>query len=1156
MAKFIIWALTLPPSKQITGRMIRYNRINNIAGWAVFLIAIISYAMTMEASASWWDCGEFISATYKLQVVHPPGAPIFLMIGRIFALFASSPEKVPVMTNFFSALSTAFAVLFCFWIATRMAKRIIIGNGEITKANTALVMFTGVVAALTCTYMDSWWFSAVESEVYALASFFFAMTFWAMIKWEEKADTPEGDRWIIFIFLTIGLSMGVHLLSLLVIPAMGLVYYFKNYKYSAKGFWAAMGVSLVILGIILFGVIDKFIAIAAWLDRTFVNDFGLPFNSGVYFYCALLLGGTIYFTWWAIKKGKRILYISTMSFLMLLIGWSSNAMVLIRANAEPVINMNGINDVNSFLSYLRREQYGSRDLLYGPYWTAKPLDIEEKGDKWGRIPDSSKYVAVAKDYKIIYTLPDEQLKQYGMTQAQIDLLKKRNRQTPFPRMGSLEDRHEGLYYAFAGVDEKDEATYVPTMGTNIWYFAKYQIGYMFWRYFMWNFSGRQNDDQGYLNDGQKDGNWITGIEALDKIKNPQLQELPPSKKDIMSRNTFYMIPFILGLLGMVYQIRKDWKGFIVLLVFFIFMGFMNLFNSNEPPIEPRERDYALVGAFFVFAIWVGFGVLALFELAKNKDKKVITEYALYSGIVMVTMYLLGLTVYDLGSFIAYLVYAAVVISILTLIVVAANRVIKSDYGLAVLIGILCLSAPLLMAQQGWDDHNRHNRTFARDFARNYLESCPPNAILFTQGDNDTYPLWYAQEVEGIRTDVRIINLSLLGVDWYINQLRHATNDAGKIDLLLGYNKIVGDKRNAVRYDAKSKYGNRVVDLKEAVLFMGNDSPEAMSATSGENYIPSLKLKVTVDSAAVAQNNLVPEDMKANIASSLPFDLKNKTLLKNDLMTMDIIASNISKRPICFAITVTPDAYLGLEKYFMQRCMVWQIAPVMINGSGMNRTMDQDDMYDLLVNSNKFTYGGIEKGEKINIESSSLGSAMTAKYVNYQQLAGNYVEDALNAEAQAKQMLSRDSSNAGMKEVGDQLMTESKEKKEKAGVVLDKMLEKFPNSSLPYDYNMINAANYYQLIGNKDKAMDIINILAPKALEDLKYYYNLIKVGAMTNIIDDDRQDAERCLSNSIAITSKAGDTASADKYQQQWDSLRSAYGVKPVQQKQNAPGGR
>lgn len=1067
------------------------------------------------------------------------------------------------MTNFFSALATAGAVLFCFWITTRMARKVIIGKGEVTKTNTTLVMLAGLAGALTCTFMDSWWFSAVESEVYALATFFFALTFWAMIKWEEKANTPEGDRWLLFIFLTIGLSMGVHLLSLLVIPAMGLIYYFRNYTYSAKGFWSAIGVSFLVLGIILFGVIDKFIAIAAWLDRTFVNGFGLPFNSGVILFCILMLSATIYAAWYAAKKGKRILYIISMSYLMLLIGWSSNAMILIRASAEPVINMNGINDVNSFLSYLRREQYGSRDLVFGPYFTAEPLDIKTTGKYWGRIPDTTKYVPTGNKFEYVYDVDASQLKAVGFSDDDIALLKARNKQTLFPRMGSLEGRHENLYYNYLGLAPNEYKSYIPSFSDNFGYFWEYQIGYMFWRYFMWNFSGRQNDEQGYMHDGQRNGNWITGIDALDQMKNNHLKELPDSQKNVMSRNTFYMIPFIIGLIGMVYQLRNDRNGFLVVLMFFLFMGFMNLVNSNEPPVEPRERDYGLVGAFFAYSIWVGFGVLALYDIAKSKSTKTLTEYMLYSGIAMLIMYFTGLTMYSIGGFFACLVYAGFVIGILSLIVMLASRSLKNDFSIALLCGILCLIAPAIMAQQGWDDHNRSNRTYARDFARNYLESCPPNAILFTQGDNDTYPLWYAQEVEGIRTDVRIVNLSLLGVDWYINQLRHAVNDAGKVDLLLDYKDILGDTRNAVRSYSKSRYLNRTVDLKEAVLFMGNDSPEAKvvinQGNEAENYVPSRKLSIAVDSAAVVQNKIIPESMYGDIATKLPFDLANSTLLKNDLMVLDIVAGNISKRPICFAITVSPDAYLGLEKYFMQRSMVWQLIPVLNGDSGMNQSINQEVMYSQLVTNNIFTYGGLERGEKIYVDGTTMGSAMTAKYMNYQALAGSFIEEAINAEEQAKQIMGKDSSNSELQEVADQLMSESAEKKQKAIEVLDIMLQKFPHTSLPYDYNMINAANYYQLAGNNATAQEITKILAPICIDDLAYYYNLSKTDALTKPLSDDKTNAERCLNNAISILKRSGDDASAQQYQKEWDALRAMYGIKAAAQtpkQPNAPAGK
>ncbi|MFN3940803.1 MAG: DUF2723 domain-containing protein, partial [Chitinophagales bacterium] len=395
--------------------------------------------------------------------------------------------------------------MFCFWIITRLARKTIAGDALPDKAQTALIMGAGIIGALTCTFSDSIWFSAVESEVYALATFFFALIFWAIIKWEEHANTPAGDRWIIFIFLMLGLSMGVHLLSLLAIPAIGLVYYFKNYKYSQKGFWFAFGISFLILAFILFGVLDKFIAITAAIERMFVNGFGAPIGTGIVLLSVAVMGGAIYGIWYATRNRKRILYLSLVSFVMMMIGLSSYAMVLIRAAAEPPINMNGINDVHSFLSYLKREQYGSRDLVYGPLWTAQPLDIENTGEKWGRVSGEDKYVSIGQDFKIIYDLPDQQLAGAGLSPQQIAILKGRNKQVLFPRMGSLEGRHASLYYNFVGVPSEQQQTYVPSYTDNLKFFFNYQLGYMWWRYFMWNFSGKQNDAQGFYHEGMKDG---------------------------------------------------------------------------------------------------------------------------------------------------------------------------------------------------------------------------------------------------------------------------------------------------------------------------------------------------------------------------------------------------------------------------------------------------------------------------------------------------------------------------------------------------------------------------------------------------------------------------------------------------------------------------
>lgn len=1118
-----------------------FSRVNNIAGWVVWLFATIVYLMTMEAGASWWDCGEFIAATYKLQVVHPPGAPIFLMVGRIFTLFASTPEQVPLTTNLFSALSTSFSVLFCFWIVTRLARKILSPDTEPDGTNKILIIGAGLVGGLTCTFLDSMWFSAVESEVYALATFFFALIFWAMIKWEEYADSPRGDRWIIFIFLMLGLSMGVHLLSLLAIPAIALIYYFKNYTYSRKGLWAAIGIGLFVLVFILFGVLDKIIGVAAWFDRALV---GMGMGTGIIVFSVIVMGAVIWGIRWAVQKRKRVAYLALMSFTMMMVGLSSYSMVLIRAAAEPNINMNGINDVHSFLSYLKREQYGSRDLAYGPYWTASPLNIEYTGTKWGRAPGGKEYIPIGKNFKYIYDLPDEQLAQYGMTPQQMQSLRARNKQVLFPRMGSLESRHAGLYYNFAGVSANERNTYVPSYGTNLNYFFTYQLGYMYWRYFMWNFSGRQNDNQGFYHEAMRDGNWITGIPLIDKAKNPNIDQLPKSMLTDKSRNAYFLIPFLIGLMGMVYHLRKDWKGFLVVFAFFFFMGIMNLVNSNQPPVEPRERDYALVGAFFAYAIWVGMGVLAFFELARGTRKQQ-TETYLYAGIVMIIFFITGMTMYDFDSFLAMLIYSLVVVS-LFLALIIGSRMLSGKWSVTAAFTVLiCLSAPFLMGFQGWNDHDRSERTMARDFARNYLESCPPNAILFTQGDNDTYPLWYAQEVEGIRTDVRIVNLSLAGVDWYINHLRHATNEAGLVDLITPQEKLIGDKRNSVRFNPNSKFQTRTLEMTDIVKFMGSDQAEAL--IDGNNYLPSKKIKVSVDTNAVINNGLVPEILKNNVVSSLNFELNKDLLLKNDFITMDIVAQNISKRPICFAITVSPDAFLGMEKYFLQTGMVYRLVPVEENNRGYAREINEDISYDLLItNRDKFSFGGVEYGHDMNLDPSSEGSLMTAKYVMYQQLAASLLQSMVDINAQIA-VMGKDSTNNGFDEVISGLQAESDSKKMMARNVLDTMMSLFPREVLPWDYNMVNAANYYQLLGDNDKSLEIIRILSESTLADLRYYYYLY------NKPDDgyvarqqyatDQRDAERCMASMISIARKAGDQELSDDITNAWNMLRTEFSI-------------
>jgi len=1129
-----------------------FSRINNITGWLVFAVALIVYTMTMEATASFWDCGEFIAATYKLQVVHPPGAPIFLMVGRIFTLFASGPEQVPLMTNFFSALSTAFGALFVFWIITRMMRKSLAGTNEPSGSQLATIMFGGIIGATCFLFMDSIWFSAVESEVYALATFFFILIFWSIVKWEAHADDPNSDRWILFMALMMGLSIGVHLLALLVIPAIALIYYFRNYTYSRKGLIYTLLIGTALVAFVLYGLLDKFIAIAAAFDRTFVNDIGLPIGSGIIVFSLIVVGGIIYGIRHAIQRNKRILYITMMSFTMLIIGLTSYAMVLIRAKAEPVINMNGINDVHSFLSYLKREQYGSRALFYGPYWTAQPIQYEKGKAKFGVVPGKDGYQVISHEFEPVYDIPAEYLNSPNVSEN-ARLIQERNKQVLFPRMGSLEDRHAGLYYDFANVDPAAEQTYVPTYGENLKFLFNYQLGHMFWRYFMWNFSGRQNDTQGNFYDGYKDGNWVTGIEAIDKTKNEQLEEVPPSLKNVLTHNNYYMLPFILGIMGMVYQLRKDKRGFAVVLTLFLFMGIMNIINMNQPPTEPRERDYAQVGAFFAFAIWIGFGIGAIIDLAKNFKSKTIQEYVLYSALILLSMFFLGLTMYSFTNFLMISAYLIIVMLLMGGIAYVINNAMKKEMALAVVAFLLCIPAPFLMASQGWDDHNRSDRTFARDIARNYLESCPPNAILFTQGDNDTYPLWYAQEVENIRPDVKIINLSLLGVDWYINQLRHATNESAPIALTLSADKILGDKRNQVVDNDKSKFKNQTMELKDVLEFIGQDDPKFQVYSEGLedyfSYVPTKKFKLTIDAEKMKANNIVPEALVENIKKELNFELKRGTLLKNDLMTLDIVANNINNRPICFAISVTADSHLGMEKYLMQRNMVYQLMPVEMENNksqmdGYRKQMNTDIQYDLLVNQkDKFTYGGVERGGEMYIDPSGMGSVLTTKYLNYFELAKNLDQERQYLEAQARQMMT-DTVNKEYNEVGQQLMQESADKKKKTIEVLDLMQTLFPDSSVPYDFNMVNVAQVYQRLGENEKAMAIVTTMKERVMQELEYYYKMTLKSSLTaSMFEDDKLRSETWVYYTVNMARSAGDKDFAEALDKEWETLRMKYGI-------------
>ncbi|MBU2269498.1 MAG: DUF2723 domain-containing protein, partial [Bacteroidetes bacterium] len=663
-----------------------YKRINNLLGWLSFLIASIVYISTLEPSASYWDCGEFISAAYKLQIVHQPGAPLFLMIGKIFSLFASDPTKVAYCINISSALASGATIMFLFWSITALARKVVLKYKTAEDStDLILIMGAGLVGALAYAFSDSFWFSAVEAEVYAMSSLSTAIVFWAILKWDAHADEPFADKWLLFIAYVMGLSIGIHLLNLLAIPAIALVYYLRRTKKTTnRGVLTAIMVGIIILAIIQYGIIQYLIKIAANFDLLFVNSFGLGFGSGVIFFIALMLGLTIYLIIYSIKKKKPILNMVMLSFVLIIFGYSSFVMIVVRAKANPTLNNSNPDNAFSFLSYLNREQYGDRPLAYGQYFDSKPVETKDNGNIYRK--GDTKYEIAGKKQSYVY-----------------------DRNTIFPRMYSDDSNHPAVYRDWMNLGPQES----PTFATNLGWFATYQVGFMYMRYFLWDFAGRQNDSQGIGN--YTDGNWLSGIKFLDALRLGNQSDLPESIIKNKSYNQLFFLPLILGLIGAFWHFKVAQKDAGIVALLFFFTGLAIVIYLNQTPSQPRERDYAYVGSFYAFAIWIGLGVFAISSwMRKFLNPKM----------------------------------AAILAS-----------------------SICLLAAPVLMASQEYDDHDRSQKTTARDFAKDYLASCAPNAILFTYGDNDTYPLWYVQEVENFRPDIRIVNLSLFDTDWYINQLR-------------------------------------------------------------------------------------------------------------------------------------------------------------------------------------------------------------------------------------------------------------------------------------------------------------------------------------------------------------------------------------------------
>ena len=849
-----------------------FKKINNWTGWGVTLIACAVYVMTIEATGSFWDCGEFISSAYKLQIPHPPGAPMFVLLGRLFIiLFGDNPLTAAKAVNTMSALASGFTILFLFWTITHFAKRIVEASTAtaLTSTQIILIMGAGIVGALGYTFCDTAWYSAVEGEVYALSSFFTALVFWAILKWEHKADQPGADKWIIFIFYIMGVSIGVHLLNLLTIPAIVMVYYFRNYKPSFQGSFIAFIIGVIITGFIQVFLIQYTIKWAGALDISFVNSLGLPFFSGFMFFFVIVAIILAFGIRYANKKGLYFLKLGIWCTIFFLLGYTSYLTTMIRSNADPSVDMYNVDNPVTLMGYLGREQYGDWPILYGPDYVDRVENVEN-GDQYVKAKNT--YEVAGKIYKRDWSsAPSAHL---------------------FPRMWDSDNDRGQMesFKAFAGVEDGTP----PTLRDNIKYFTNYQFGFMYLRYFLWNFAGKQNDLQGFGN--VRDGNFSTGISFIDNFIFGDQTKLPDTiKNQNKAHNTLFMLPLILGIIGFIFQYQKNKKDFLVTGLLFFFTGIAIVIYLNQQSLQPRERDYAYVGSFYAFAIWIGLGVL---QVALWFEKFLSKQIAVIASIV-----------------------------------------------------ICVLAVPTLMAQQEWDDHDRSQKTLPRDLARNYLESCPPNAILFSFGDNDTYPLWYAQEVEGIRPDVRVVVNSLLGSDWYMKELRYKINKSEKFDLIFTEDQVSGRKLDVAYYNAAPGFGETSYHDLDSVFRNVIADPlgkfQASTAEGPVNIFPTHKFKVPVNKAnALASGIAKPTD---NIVDELLIDFNpnRQYMLKNEMAIYAIIATSQFKRPVCFTSTQELKE-MGLDKYVRQTGMSYLLVPT------VGQNIDADISYKNIMT--KFTYG--------------------------------------------------------------------------------------------------------------------------------------------------------------------------------------------------------
>ena len=1013
-----------------------FKKWNIILGWTTFAIALITYTLTLEPTVSAWDCGEYISTSVKLEVGHPPGAPLFQMLGAFFAMFTSSLDQIAKMVNFMSALASAFTILFMFWTITNLAKKLAIKSGGFSEGKYIAILGSSVVGSLAYTFSDSFWFSAVEGEVYAMSSFLMALLFWLALKWESQIHTARGNKWLILISFVVGLSFGVHILSLLVIPAIVMLYFFKTYKnINLKTTAIATVISVVVLMFVfkfLFPFTLKFFSAS---ELFFINTVGMPYNSGSII-AALILVALFYFGLNITRKKNRV-HTNTLilSVLFIMIGFSSWMMLPIRANANTTINENDPSSARELLAYYEREQYGDANVFYDTYYS-NSYEREQDANKPYK-DDKPKYEKRNGKYEIVNNykgvVPNWSDKHKGF----------------IPRM--VNSASEKMYKSIAGIPQNSKRR--PTFGENIKFMMSYQFGYMYGRYFMWNFVGRQNDIQGNLD--IFNGNWISGIDALDEIRVGSQKDLPSQVLENKGRNKYYFLPLILGIIGLLFQIKWDKENFFTLFLFFLFTGAAIIFYTNPRPFEPRERDYAVVGSFYIFAIWIGLGVFALYEYLKNfANRKTV----------------------------------AIAVSVVSL-----------------------LAVPTLMASQNWDDHDRSNRYTTHLNAQAYLESCDENAIMFTIGDNDTFPLWYMQEVEGIRTDVKLVNTSLFATDWYIDQMKRATYDAPPIPSQLVHDQYKYGTLDVAYSLEHPRFKDSVMTIKNFMRWIASDNEGTYVETendSKEKFYPTNRIRIPVNKQKVLANGIVAQKDADKILPYIDITIDDRALFKNRILMLDILANNDWDRPIYFTGGANADEeYIWLKDYLQLDGLAYKLVPIktpMAKKSlfDMGR-IDPEKMY---ANTQKWNWRNINDG-KIYLDEQTKRNSISMRNSLFRL-----------SEAFAKK--------------GDTI---------KALEVLDLSLDKMPIQDFDHYSLSLGYPEMYYKLGNPEKAKQTAETLITLFKEKAIWLSNFSEEDA--NLIFDEIDTTLYMYRNIIGQVENGGkDKAYLDKLQSEFIEIVQLFG--------------